>query len=561
MPDPQSISSEALGIPKPALSPEPPHPMDRFFQTDHLKGELKSRTVRGGAVTMLSQALKFVLNLLSTWALFKLLNLGPTDFGLVAMVVTVTGVINLFKDAGLSRATVQRDQITHAQTTGLFWVNAVIGVIATLAAWGLSPVVAWFYGESRLVPIMLVLGTGFLFSGLSVQHQALMQRQMQFAKLAVVDVGAMLFGIIAAIVAASMGAGYWALVIQQIAAVIFNSTAQWIMCRWRPSLFRRGADIRSMLLFGGNLAGFNIINYVQRHVDAVLVGKIAGSHALGLYGKAFQLLMLPINQVNTPMSNVAVPALSRLQNDPKHYRSYYRKAMEVLTTLTMPIVALLFVVADEVIATLMGPRWADTVPIFRWLAPAAWIGTFHVATGWVYVSLGRTDRQLRMILVVAPITVASYLLGAYLGTEYWGEGVGGALGTAAAGSIATVLLRYPTILYCFKGTPLTQHDLFAAIWRPSVASLTAGAALWAFTFMFSVHGHETVRLVVETLIFGVLYFACWIGLPGGWRFLGDFAGLFKEMMGKKNGGGQKPAPARADKDRPGETLPSTAGVA
>jgi hypothetical protein len=167
----------------------------------------------------------------------------------------------------------------------------------------------------------------------------------------------------------------------------------------------------------------------------------------------------------------------------------------------------------------------------------------------VYVSLGRTDRQLRMILVVAPLTVLSYFLGAYLGTKYWGPhfapGVGGALGTAAAGSIATVLLRYPTILYCFKGTPLSQRDLFAAIWRPSVASIAAGAALYAFTLKVSVHGHETVRLFVESALFGMAYLLFWAIVPGGRRFLGEFVGLFKEMMGK--GGKKKNAPEPPEK--------------
>lgn len=526
---------------------------DVYFRTDHLKSELKRRTVRGGAVTMLSQTFKFALNLGSTFVLFRLLKLTPEDVGLVAMVTVVTGVINLFKDMGLSRATVQRDEITHEQTSGLFWINAAVGAAAMLAAWALAPAVAWFYdSEPRLIPIMLAMGSGFLVSGLSVQHQALMQRQMQFAKLAVIDLSAMLFATALAVVAAAFldpRYGYWALVVQQLAGVAANSVGQWIACPWRPGRPARGAGLKSMLKFGGNLAGFNIINYLQRHVDAVLVGKVAGESALGLYNKAFSLLMLPINQVNTPMSNVAVPALSRLQNDPAQYRSYYRKAIGVLTAVTMPIVALLFVVADELVPTLLGEQFRGTVPIFRWLAVAAFIGTFHVATGWVYVSLGHTDRQLRMILVVAPVTVLSFFLGAYFGKRYWGdggvEGLGAALGVAAAGSISTVLLRYPTILYCFRGTPVTQRDLFSAIWRPATASIAAGGALYAFSSTVNAHHSPAVRLVVESALYGVAYVLCWLVLPGGRRFITDFGGLFKEMMNKKKAARTKPAPGEA----------------
>lgn len=531
--------------------------MDRYLNTDHLQGEIRRRTVRGGAVTMASQGMKFALNLASTWILFRLLGLGPADFGLVAMVVTVTGIINLFKDMGLLRAMVQCDRVTQPQATGLFWVSAAVGLGAMLLAWLLAPGVAWFYGEPRLVPIMLVLASGFLFGGLSVQHQALMQRQMQFSRLAAVDVGASVLGTVVAVVAAWAGAGYWALVVQQLTPVIIASAAQWAICGWRPGWPAAAAGMRSMLMFGGNLTAFNVISYAQRHFDAVLVGRLAGVHAMGVYGKAFQLLMLPITQINTPMSNIAVPALARLQNDPKEYRYFYRRSIEVLSSVTMPIVALLFVAADEVIVTLMGPQWLETVLVFRLLVPAAWIATFQVATNWVYLSLGNTDRQLRMILVVAPISVAAYFVGAYLGMRYWGGALGAAYGTALAASISAVVLRYPAVLYSFKGTPLTQRDLFAAIWRPTVASVLAGLVIWGLDRLFFVRGHDFVRLMAESAAFAVVYLACWIVLPGGARFLAGFTGLLKELKGRAK---PKPPPT-AEGEAPAGGVEGPATVA
>src|SRR4051812_35057141 len=401
---------------------------------------------------MASQAVKFALNLGSTFVLFRLLKLKPSDAGLVTMVITVTGLVSLFKDLGLSRATIQKETITREQTSTLFWVNVAIGILAMLISWTAAPAVAAFYGRHELVKITIVMGTAFAISGTAVQHQALLQRQMQFATIAVIDAASIVFGIALAVVLGlklPTAHAYWALVFQQVGTTVANNIGTWIACPWRPGPPRKGVGVKSMLKFGGNLAGFNILNYFQRTVDNVLVGKYGGQIALGYYGKAYSLLMLPVSQISTPMSNVAVPALSRLQKDPAHFRTYYRKAIEMICTVSMPVVALLFVVASDVIFALMGKQWMAAAPIFRWLVPAAFVGTFNVATGWVYVSLGRTDRQMRMAMVVTPITIIGFLLGGWLGARAWGSGYGTALGVAISFSISTVLLRYPTILYCF----------------------------------------------------------------------------------------------------------------
>jgi hypothetical protein len=251
------------------------------------------------------------------------------------------------------------------------------------------------------------------------------------------------------------------------------------------------------------------------------------------------------------MSNIAVPALARLQSDPERFRYFYRRCLEVLSAVTMPAVALLYVAADEAIVALMGRQWEKSVLVFRLLAPAAWIATFQVATNWVFLSLGNTGRQLKMILVVAPVSVAACFLGAYLGKRYWHDPLGVAHGTALAVSIAAVALRYPTILYCFRGTPLTQRDLFAAIWRPTTASLIAGGALWLLDRRFPLTGHEAVRLLGESAIFGVAYLGAWMVLPGGRHLLARVRDMKKDL-GRQPGPGfdvveRKPSgPADAD---------------
>jgi O-antigen/teichoic acid export membrane protein len=266
-----------------------------------------------------------------------------------------------------------------------------------------------------------------------------------------------------------------------------------------------------MVAFGGHLTGFNVVNYLNRNVDGLLVGRLFGAYQLGLYSKAYQLLLLPLHQINGPMTRVAVPALSRLQHDPERYRTYYHHAILLLCAASMPAVVLLFVTADQAIPLILGRQWVDAVFLFQLLAPAAFIGTFNVATGWVYVSLGQTNRQLRMGSAVAVVTLAAFVIG-----TRWGVA-----GVAAACSAAACLTRYPTILYCFRTTPLRAGDLFRAVWQPAVASVLAGAAVYGMRTLWPMPSvHLSLAFAACVAAYGAAYVLIWQAFPQGREALG-----------------------------------------
>lgn len=493
---------------------------DRFFRTDHLKSDLKGRSIRSGAVTMAAQAGKFVLNFGSTAVLARLLT--PEDYGLIGMVIVVTGFIQLFNELGLSTATVQRAEITHKQVSTLFWINMGIGGLLMMATAVIAPGVAWFYSEPRLTAITMFLGMGFVLGGLGVQHQALLRRQMRFTSLATIEIGSIVLGICTAIISAWQGAGYWALVFMNLARVSAVTVGVWISCGWRPGLPVRKSGVRPMLVFGGHLTGQSVLNYFIRNLDNVLIGYFLGPQALGLYAKAYQLLLLPIQQINGPVSNVALPTLSRLQAEPDRYREYYRKGVLLLVVIGMPTIAFLFEVADKVILIVLGSQWTDAIPLFRILAPAAFVGTFNVATGWVYMSLGQANRQLRWVFIASAVTAIGFLIGIQWGT----------IGIAASVSLTMFLLRYPGIVYCFKSTPLKVSDLMGVLWRPTLASLTPAAILFAIRDWFVVGENPLVGLLIDALVYTVLYILIWCMLPNGWQTLSEILRLLKELRPK-----------------------------
>src|SRR5260370_2917688 len=171
---------------------------NRHFRIAHLQGDLAGRSARGGAVTMTAQGLRFVFSTVATIVLGRLLS--PQDYGLIGMAVVVTGFVAMFKDMGLSSATIQREEISTEQISTLFWINLGLSIMVALITAAIAPAVAWFYGDSRLTLITICLAVGFVFGGLSIQHAALLKRQMRFAALATIDVIALVLGLAAAII-------------------------------------------------------------------------------------------------------------------------------------------------------------------------------------------------------------------------------------------------------------------------------------------------------------------------------------------------------------------------
>ena len=494
---------------------------NNYFNTAHLKADLKQRSVRGGAVTIAAQGSKFILKLGSTAILARLL--APEDYGLIGMATVVVSFVQYFKDLGLSAATIQRSEINHSQVSTLFWINLGVSCLVALIIALLAPAIAHFYHEPRLRGITLGLAINFIFGGLTIQHQALLRRQMQFTSLAKIEVISIAIGIITAIIAAYYGLNYWALVLMLLATAISNTVGVWSACRWRPGLPRRGSGVRSMLAYGGNLTGFSLVNYFSRNLDNILIGRRWGSEQLGLYAQAYKLLLLPIQQINSPITSVALPTLSSLQTEPEKYSRYYFKAILLITTLGMPIVGFMFAAADKMILLMLGQQWLGAVPLFKFLMPAAFVGTFNVAPGWVFQSLGRTDRYFRIGTLIAIINTMIFLV-----SVRWG-----AIGVAIAYGLSQPILIIITINYCYSGTSLKVMDFVRTIFRPAFAAIGSAITLMEINhFIFPSNGNLLLGLLIDFIVYGLLYLILWLVLPGGKRTLLEISEIIKVLKSK-----------------------------
>ncbi len=481
---------------------------DKYFGTHHLKTNLGGRTARGGAVAVIAQALKFIITIAATSILARLLT--PQDYGLIGMVAFVTAFVSLYKDLGLAAATIQRPEISFDQISTLFWINVSLSVAVCIFTVAIAPLVSWFYGEPRLTSITVLTAVGFIISGMAVQHEALLRRQMRYFALASIGCISLVVGYMVAILMAWNGFHYWALVGSQLALVFTGTVITWTVCRWRPGMPKKDTGVRSMLRFGGNFTGFSTINFFSRNLDNLLIGRVWGAQQLGIYSRAYQLMMLPIDQINEPISSVAIPSLSRLTDSDIAYRRAYLRMLEKVALLTMPAVALMIVTSDWIVAIVLGPQWRQVGILLSILGIAGLIQPISNTTGWLFITQGRTKEMFRLSMVSGPITIASIIAGLP-----WG-----AVGVAA--SYVTGQLITINILYWYVGRrgPVRTMDFYRTIAPFAAASLSALAACIAFRYwQYPVNALGGIMVcTVVALLTTILVLAI---IPAGRNALGD----------------------------------------
>lgn len=477
---------------------------DHHFRTDHLQENLGRRSARGGMVTLAAQLLKFVTSTAAAIVLARLLT--PEDYGLIGMVAIIVNFVGMFQYLGLSTATIKWTQLDHKQVSTLFWVNLSLSAVIMLATFASGPLLAWFYHEPRLIGIAIGYGIMLLLTGLSIQHQALLMRQMRFGVYALIEIASLVIGLIAAIIAAVLGAGYWALVLNQIVVWTVIVIGTWTACRWRPGLPRRGTGLRKMLSYGGNLTGYNFMQFFARNLDNALIGKFWGAYQLGLYSRAYQLLLMPIGQINTPLWSVAVPALSRLSDSPERYRAAYLKILEKIAMITMPGVIFMCATSDWLVLFLLGSQWTETAHIFRLLGVAAVMQPVTSSALWLFSTQGRTREMLNWGFFGSGIAVCSILVGLP-----WG-----ATGVAFTYAISDLCISTPLLFwYVGRRGPVKPRDFYRTI-APSVcATLCSLAALLVFRPWLEVVHSLAVRLSLALLIAVASSLLIFSALPAG----------------------------------------------
>ncbi|MET3808588.1 PST family polysaccharide transporter [Nakamurella sp. UYEF19] len=433
---------------------------------------LGDRAAKATSITLAVQAMRTVVQFVSTILLARLLL--PDDFGLVAMVTSVVGIAELIRDFGLSMAAVQAKEVTSEQQDNLFWLNLALGTGCACLAAAATPLIVAAYGEPRIEPLIPVFAGLFVVSGFNTQFRAHLVRHMRFKAIGFGDLTAQILSVVLALILALLGAGMWAVAAQQIAFTTVTCAFNVINSKWWPGRWHRGVPLREFLRFGASLAGTQIIAFLVRNVDNIGIGVVWGATATGIYNRAYQLMTMPLAQIQAPMTQVAVPVLSRVQDDKATLLRYAMKAQLVACYITTTVFAVAAGLAGPLVLLLLGPNWGAVVPIFLVLALSGVFRALAQVAYWIYLAVGASGALLRQRAVTGSFTVAAILAGLP-----WGP-----IGVACTGTVANLVVWLVGVWHCgratgLRTTPLTTNALriVAAIGAPCGLLSWAGSLL------------------------------------------------------------------------------------
>lgn len=454
---------------------------------------------RGAAYTGIGQVARIALQALSIVVLARLLS--PADYGLLAMVLALIGVGELFRDFGLSSAAIQARTLSVNERSNLFWLNTLIGILLTLVCFGVAPLIAALYGEPKLTAIAQVLAVTFFLNGLATQFRADLNRAMRFGVVAGIDVVSQAIGLGVGLALAMSGGGYWALVWMQVAQTGLSAVGVIIFAGWLPRLYRRDVTLRPFLKFGGGLLGSQVLNYAGKNVDSVIIGLTLGPVALGFYNRAFQLLLLPLNQLQAPSTRVALPVLARLQDEKPKFDAFLLTGQSALLNLVALILAFSASQAPVLFELVLGGQWTPSAVLFQALALGGLVSMANYACYWVFLAKGLTTSYLIFSAVTRPFLIAGLILGSFFG----------AMGVALAYSFASLLLWPATLLWLKRVSDAPVGRMFslgvrtifvylcAALVSYGIGLALAGVSVW-ISLPVSLLGFVATLLLATVLV-------------------------------------------------------------
>ena len=249
-----------------------------------------------------------------------------------------------------------------------------------------------------------------------------------------------------------------------------------------------------MIAFGSNVAVSYVIFTINRSADNLLVGWYWGAGPLGLYSRAYNLLMLPVRQLSAPASSIAIPAFSRIQNDPERFARYYLRAVNIILWISAPIFGFLFVAAEPVIVLVLGTQWRQAAPVFQILAISALVQLFLESTIWLFVSRGQSDQLLKLLFIICPVIVSSFVIGLPFGIK----------GVALFGSLVLVIILPWILKFTFRGTNLTLQRVGQALMYPISVSFVGVVFAELATHLMIPQGLFW-QLLIAALGFGAAY--------------------------------------------------------
>ncbi len=450
---------------------------------------LRSMASRSVMWTAIGKASNTLISLFVMALLTRLLT--PADFGIVAMVAVIAGFLNIMAEAGVSTAVVQKRDLDERALSTLFWMGLGIALCASIGLAIASPLVALFFAEPRLTPVVALLSCSFVFLAIGRIPNGLLERGFRFRELATSEVVAAVVSGGVGVVLALSGAGYYALVFQTLASTLLNALVRLGFARFRPRFVFDTTALRAVTGYSTGVTAFSAINYWARNLDKALIGRALGAAQLGFYGRAYALMLYPLEGISGIINPSLHPLFSAMQGDPERMTRAYLKIVRVVAAVTLPAMCVLGALAPEIVHTVWGKQWDPSVRVFAILCFVGAVQPVGSTFGAVFLATNRT----RLLAVVGFVNSVVMMAGIALGVRF------GIRGVAIGYSLAYSVIFLPT-MYIVAGVLLrgSVRDIARIFGTAGAIGAPVLLGLLAFNHLLRGKMPEALHLCVGVLL-------------------------------------------------------------
>lgn len=468
---------------------------------------LANRAGRSARWAVLQSGGKHVIDLAVFLILAKLLT--PEAFGLVAMAGAVIVLINVLAEMGLGDAIVQRAELHSGHLDAAFWATVGLGLVLGGLVWVLAPWIVRLFGQPELSPVLRALAPLFLIQTLNVVPQALLQREFGFRQLALRALVGSVAGGVAGVTLALYDGGAWSLVTQQLVSGGVGLVGLWRFCRWRPRWRFSRPHALELLAFSRSVLATRMLNVASSKADAVIVGMVLGPVDLGYYSIATRLMLALEQLFCQGVDAVALSAFSKVAGRPDDMAVLFQAATRTAAVLALPVFGGLALLAPDIVAAVLGSRWAGSAPVLQVLA---WAGMLQAITHFnhaVFKASNQPERSARLAVRSALINVITLAAAAPFGI----------LAVAGSYLLRCVLVAPVGLFWAMDIVQLRPRALFRPMLQPALALLAGGSLALLLRWLLAPYAPAWVLLLVCGST-GLVVYGVWLRLMAGqaWPF-------------------------------------------
>lgn len=469
-----------------------------------------AKTKTGIKWSVIDQVVRQCITLVISGILSRLLT--PAEYGLLGMVTIAIGFLQVFKDMGLGSSVIQKQGITSEEQSSIFWLNLFVGLLLTLLLLGSAPWIAQFFNEPQLTALIRVMSLSFVIGSLSIVPDALIRKAIDFRSYFYRNLGTIIAGGLLGIGLAYKGFGVWALIGQSLLTTLTGVIISFRMVQWRPQLIFKKHLLKSHLRYSLPLLGDSSVNYWVRNIDNLLVGKFLGSVSLGIYNRAYSLMLLPVTQISATLSRVMFPSFALIQNDRRLIWEQYGKMMSIIAMFSFPLMVVLGVYARECILIVYGHQWMEVVPLFRILCFLGAAQSMASIAGPVYYATGKTGLLFKVGLISKTLMITGIVLGLY-----WGQLKGMVWGYVFSSSVASVIEAYFVSRILIQTLKSYFKNILAEIFAAFVLLMILGFAHFLFNSSGSILSYSFIIFHSFAILFA---FLCYVYVLRGMHSIG-----------------------------------------